>query len=336
MTLPGIGVLSLSAPAHPWALLLTLVPLGLLALYAWVQGQRRRRLLRYSDTAMLPNVSPRPAHRLQHLAVGAALLALLFLVFALAGPTHQTRIPRNRAVVMLVIDVSESMAATDVEPTRLEAAKQAAKQFAEQLTPGVNLGLVSFAGNVNLLVSPTPDHSATVEALGRLRTDASTATGEAIFTALQAVSTVTAVLSSEQTTRPPARIVLLSDGEENKPGNPNNPRGAFTAARSAQDQGVPISTITFGTRYGFVKVNGESLPVPVNGDEMKQIAQLSGGQAFTAANVDELNRSYSSILEQVGYQTINAPSGAGWLRLAVLAATVATFAALIVNRTMPI
>jgi Ca-activated chloride channel family protein len=334
-TLPGIGTLALTGLAHPGLLLLMAVPAALLALYAAVQIQRRRRLRQFSDPAALVRLAPKRPHRLRHLPIALAAFALLVLVFALAGPTHQVRIPRNRAVVMLVIDVSQSMQAKDVPPTRLRAAQDAAKTFAQQLTPGVNLGLVSFGGNVNLLVSPTPDHSATVTALDKLQPDNSTATGDAIFTALESVHTVTTVLTAGDATPPPARIVLLSDGGENKPANPDNPRGDYTAARAAKDQGVPISTITFGTRDGAVTLKDETIPVPSDDTQMKRIADLSGGQSYTATNIDELNRSYASVLQQVGYQTVSAPAGTGWLRVAVLVVTIAAFLALAVNRNLP-
>ena len=335
MTVPGIGSLTLAGLAYPRLLLLALVPAALLALYVAAQVQRRRRLRQFGDPAALVRLAPRRPHRLRHLPIALATAALLLLVFSLAGPTHQVRIPRNRAVVMLVIDVSQSMQAKDVPPTRLRAAQDAAKTFAQQLTPGVNLGLVSFGGNVNLLVSPTPDHGATVAALDKLQPDNSTATGEAVFTALESIQTVTTVLTAGDATPPPARIVLLSDGGENKPANPDNPRGAFTAARAAKDQGVPISTITFGTRAGVVTLKGDSIPVPSDDTQMKRIAVLSGGQSYTATNIDELNRSYGSVLQQVGYQTVSAPAGTGWLRVAVLLATVAAFLALAVNRNLP-
>jgi Ca-activated chloride channel family protein len=236
---------------------------------------------------------------------------------------------------MLVIDVSQSMRATDVPPSRLAAAQQAAKHFADQLTPGVNLGLISFAGTANVLVSPTPHHEATISALDNLRPADATATGEAIFAALQSIATVGAVLSSGDATPPPARIVLLSDGKENKPSNPDNLGGAYTGARAAKDQGVPISTISFGTKAGYVAINDQRVPVPVDADMMKRIAQLSGGDAYTATNIAELNRSYHAVEQQVGYQTVQGPASAGWLRLAVLTATLGALLALVINRRLP-
>ncbi|WP_156763607.1 VWA domain-containing protein, partial [Mycobacterium scrofulaceum] len=188
--------------------------------------RRRRRLRRFTEAAV-PQ-SPR-----RHIPIAVALLSLVLLTIALATPTHDMRIPRNRAVVVLVIDMSQSMRATDVPPNRLKAAEEAASQFASQLTPGINLGLVGFAGTPYLLVSPTPQHQATIDALKKLDFADSTATGEAIFTALQAIATVGSVMGGGDGP-PPARIVLESDGAENVPLDPNAPQGAFTAARAAK------------------------------------------------------------------------------------------------------
>jgi Ca-activated chloride channel homolog len=335
MIVPGIGPISLSGFQYEWLLVFALVPLALLVAYVAAQVRRRRRMRRFTNPELLPSVAPTRPHPWRHVPIAVLLVALLFLTIAMAGPTHVVRVPRNRAVIMLVVDVSQSMRSSDVAPSRLAAAQQAAKRFAQQLTPGVNLGLVSFAGMANLLVSPTPQHDATINALDNLRPDNSTATGEAIFTALQSIATVAAVLSSGDTAPPPARIVLLSDGKENKPGNPDNPRGAYTAARTAKDQGVPISTISFGTTGGYVAINGQQVPVPVDDSMMKQIAQLSGGQAYAAGNVDELNRSYAAVQQQVGYQIVQGPAGAGWLRLAVIIATAAMVLAVVINRRLP-
>jgi Ca-activated chloride channel family protein len=335
MTLPGVGPLPLSGFQHPWMALLLVVPIGLLALYLAAQARQRRRVRRFTEPDLLASVVPRRPRPARHLPVGVALVSLLLLVVALASPTRDMHIPRNRAVIMLVIDVSQSMRSTDVPPTRLDAARQAAQAFTKRLTPGINLGLVSFAGSPNLLVPPTPQHEATLAGLANLRPDNSTATGAAIFTALDAITTAGSVMSGADTP-PPARIVLLSDGGENKPGNPNNPRGGYTAARAAKDRGVPISTISFGTKSGYVELNNQRIPVPVEGDEMKEIARLSGGQTYTATDVDQLNRSYAAIQQQVGYQTVQAPARAGWLRLSVLIAAVAAVLALLINRRLPV
>ena len=257
------------------------------------------------------------------------LLALLPLTIALAQPSRDVRVPRNRAVIMLVVDVSQSMLATDVPPNRLAAAQHAAQQFADHVTPGVNLGLIAFAGTANVLVSPTPDHQATVKALDNLRPADQTATGQAIFAALQAIQTVNAVLMGPTDKPPPARIVLLSDGKENQPDNPNNTDGAYTAARAAKAQGAPISTIAFGTATGHV-------PVPVDGDMMKAVAQLSGGQTSTAETIDELNNRFSAVGDEMGFQIARGSASAGWLRLAVIVAGIGAALALLINRRLPV
>ncbi|WP_156750188.1 VWA domain-containing protein, partial [Mycobacterium sp. E2479] len=192
-------------------------------------------------------------------------VSLVLLTTAMAGPTSDVRIPLNRAVVMLVIDVSESMASTDVPPNRLDAAKEAGKQFADQLTPAINLGLVEFAANATLLVPPTTNRGAVKAGIDSLKPMPKTATGEGIFTALQAIATVGSVMGGGDGP-PPARIVLESDGAENVPLDPNAPQGAFTAARAAKDEGVPISTISFGTKGGEIEMDGQRVAVPVSAD----------------------------------------------------------------------
>ena len=312
---------------RPAMLVFALVPLVLLGIYVVVQARRRRRLHRFTEA----NV---PQSLWRHIPIAVSVLCLALLTVALATPTHDMKIPRNRAVIMLVIDMSQSMRATDVEPTRLKAAEQAASQFASQLTPGINLGLVGFAGTPYLLVPPTPQHQATIESLKKLDFADGTATGEAILTALHAIQ-ATAVAGGD--TPPPARIVLLSDGKENKPPDPSDPHdGGYTAARLAKDQGVPISTITFGTPGGEIEMAGARVAVPVAADQMKTIARLSGGQSYTATNLGELNKDYDSIQNEIGYRTVPGPGSAGWLRLGVIAAVFAAALALLINRRLPI
>ena len=262
-------------------------------------------------------------------------IALVLCTIALAGPTYDQRLPRNRAVVMLTIDVSQSMKATDVEPDRLRAAQEASKKFVDELTPGINLGVIAFAGTATVMVSPTTNRDASRRAIDNLQVADRTATGEAIFTALSSIATVGAVIGGGDAP-PPARIVLFSDGKETVPSNPDNPKGAFTAARTAKDQGVPISTISFGTKNGSVEVNNERVPVPVDDAMMKKIAELSGGDSYTASNIEELNKVYGTLQDQIGYETVRGEATTGWLRLAALVAAVAAVASLLINRRLPL
>jgi Ca-activated chloride channel homolog len=307
-------------------LLFALIPLALIAIYVVVQARRKKRLRRYTEAVI-------PQSPWRHLPLAVAVVSLALLTIALATPTHDMRIPRNKAVIMLVIDMSNSMRATDVPPSRLKAAEEAGAHFAAQLTPGVNLGLVGFTKTPFLLVPPTPQHQATVDALQRLQFGDGTATGEAIYTALHAIEAA-AVTGGD--TPPPARIVLLSDGGENKPTNPNDPHdGAYTAARLSRDHGVPISTISFGTQGGSIEMDGKRVNVPVSTDQMKTIAKLSGGQSYTATNLGELEKSYDAIENEIGYRTVPGPGSSGWLRLGVLAAVLAALLGLLINRRLP-
>jgi len=334
MTLPLLGPMTLTGFAHPWFFLFLFVILGLVALYILMQVARHRRILRFANMELLESVAPKSPTRWRHLSAILLISSLLLFTVAMAGPTHDVRIPRNRAVVMLVIDVSQSMRATDVAPSRLAAAQEAGKQFADELTSGINLGLIAYAGTATVLTSPTTNREATKAAIDKLQLADRTATGEGIFTALQAIATVGAVIGGGDTP-PPARIVLLSDGKETVPSNPDNPKGAFTAARTAKDQGVPVSTISFGTAYGYVEINEQRQPVPVDDDSLKKIADLSGGSAYTASSLAQLKEVYATLQDQIGFETIRGDASTGWLRLGSFILALAGLAALLLNRRLP-
>ena len=334
MTLPLLGPMSLSGFEHPWFFLFLIVVLGVAGLYHIVALARQRRILRFANMELLQSVAPNRPSRWRHVPAILLVASLLLLTVAMAGPTHDVRVPRNRAVVMLVIDVSQSMRATDVSPSRLAAAQEASKQFVDELTPGINLGLIAYAGTATVLVSPTTNREATKNAIDKLQLADRTATGEGIFTALQAIATVGAVIGGGDEP-PPARIVLFSDGKETVPSNPDNPKGAFTAARTAKDQGVPISTISFGTPYGYVEINDQRQPVPVDDQMLKKIADLSGGEAFTASSLEQLREVYANLQQQIGYETIKGDASVGWLRLGAFLLALSALAAMLFNRRLP-
>ncbi|BBZ67031.1 UPF0353 protein [Mycolicibacterium insubricum] len=334
MTLPFFGPMSLSGFAHPWFFLFLIVVAGLAALYIAAQLSGYRRYLRFANTDLLDSVAPnRPSHW-RHLSAVLMIVGLTLLTIAMAGPTNDVKVPRNRAVVMLVIDVSQSMRATDIPPTRLAAAQEAAKQFVSELTPGINLGLVAYAGTATVLVSPTTNRDTTKAAIDKLQLADRTATGEGIFTALQSIATVGAVIGGGDEP-PPARIVLLSDGKETVPSNPDNTKGAFTAARMAKEQGVPISTISFGTPYGYVEINDQRQPVPVDDATLKKIAQLSGGNAYNAASLEELKQVYTTLQQQIGHELVRGDASVGWLRMGTFIVALAALAGLLINRRLP-
>jgi Ca-activated chloride channel family protein len=338
MSLPLLGPMALTDFAHPWFFLFLVVVAALAVLYVLAQLARQKRILRFANMELLEKVAPQRPNRWRHLPAILLISSLVLFTIAMAGPQNDVRVPRNRAVVMLVIDVSQSMRATDIEPSRLAAAEAAAKQFADQLTPGINLGLIAYAGTATVLVSPTTNRDATKAALEKLQLADRTATGEAIFTALQAIATVGAVIGGaggKDEDKPPGRIVLMSDGKETVPSNPDNPKGAFTAARTAKDQGVPISTVSFGTPYGYVEINDQRQPVPVDDETLKKIAELSDGNAYNASTLEQLKEVFTTLQDQIGYETVKGDASVGWLRLGSLLLALAALAALVINRRLP-
>ena len=232
--------MSLSEFQHPIWLLLLVVPVAITIGYVLALRSKKRRTVRFGNFDVLRSVDTRGRRWFTHVPAVLLILSMVSLTIALAGPQKEQKVPRNRATVMLVVDVSLSMEATDVAPSRLEAAQQAASTFANNLTPGVNLGLVSYAGTASMLVAPTTDRGPVVRAIDRLRLDERTATGEGIYTATQAITTFTESLGGPDQA-PPARIVLLSDGKETVPADPTEERGAFTAAERAAEAGIPVS-----------------------------------------------------------------------------------------------
>ncbi len=326
--------------SHPWWLLLLLVVAALAVGYVLLLRRRRRDVLRFTNLALLESVAPKRPGWYRHLPAAALIAALAVLTVALAGPMAEARVPRNRATVVLVIDVSLSMQATDVEPSRLAAAQAAAKAFADQLTPGINLGLVSFAGTAAVLVSPTADREPVKRAVDGLKLSESTATGEAIFAAMQAVETFSqAIAGAAAEGPPPARIVLMSDGKQTVPGGvtpEEEPRGSFTAARAAAEAGIPVSTISFGTEYGSIEINkGERTPVAVDDASMQRIAELSDGQFFTAATEEELRQVYAELGEQIGYETRRVDTSRPWLAGGAMLLVVGLGTGLAFGRRLP-
>ncbi|NMN96521.1 VWA domain-containing protein [Nocardiaceae bacterium YC2-7] len=197
------------------------------------------------------------------------------------------------ATTVLLVDVSLSMLAKDVSPTRLDAAQQAAKAFADDLPASANLGVVAFAGTASVLVKPTIDRTAVKSALDGLRLGERTATGEGIFTALAALESFASKV--------PNRIVLLSDGKQTVPDSLDDSRGAYTAAREAQQRGVSISTISLGTTGGTVDIPGsspgstEAIAVPVDDPSLREIANLAGGSFHAAPSADTLTEAFDSL-----------------------------------------
>jgi Ca-activated chloride channel family protein len=278
---------------QPWWLLALLPVFAIAAAYVWRQLRRRAYAVRFTNVDLLKTLAPKGLGWRRHVAAGTFLLALLALATAMARPSVDAKEPLERATVMLAVDVSLSMEADDVKPNRLAAAQDAAKEFVRQLPNSYNLGLVSFAKSANVLVSPTKDHESVVQAIDGLQLAEATATGEAVFTCLQAIQTVPADGANGA---PPARIVLLSDGYR------TYGRSIEEAATAASTANVPVSTIAFGTDSGVVDIGGQLQRVPVDRLSLAQLAETTSGFFYEAASASELKRVYEDMGSSIGHR----------------------------------
>jgi Ca-activated chloride channel homolog len=279
--------------------LLTLIPVAALAFaYVLVQRRRQRYAVRFASLPMLDRVVPRRPGWRRHVPAAFVLLALSLLGLAAARPEVNLRVPFDRATVMVAIDTSGSMAATDVPPNRMEAAKAAASAFVEQLPDTVNVGVVSFAGSSAVLVPPTTDHDeaqAEIEALTLGR--GGTAIGEAVFSSIEQVQRLAAESEGGAEDEPvPTRVVLLSDGDNTAGRSPGQ------AAAAATEAGLPVSTIAYGTANGTLP-GGNAQPVPVDEAALRALAESTGGAAYTAASGEELRSVYADIGSSIGWRT---------------------------------
>jgi Ca-activated chloride channel family protein len=287
---------------------------GLAVAYVVLQRRRKQYAVRFTNIALLEAVAPkRPGWR-RHATAFAFLIAITALVVAFARPTHDEKVPRERATVIVAIDTSLSMMADDVAPSRIEAAKAAAKSFVDQLPAKINVGLVSFDGNARLDVSPTTDRAKVKKAIDRLQLNEGTAIGEALFTALEAIRQQ-ALADDSATNVVPARIVLMSDGKTTV-GRAND-EGVAAALKAK----VPVSTIAFGTDHGEITVPQEPFPVPVPVDRgaLQDVADQTGGSFFSATTASELQKVYANIGSSIGFDVEQREITSWFVGMALLA-----------------
>ncbi|MFJ5262840.1 VWA domain-containing protein [Streptomyces sp. NPDC088387] len=276
--------------------LLLLLPLaGLIAAYLVVQRRRGRYAVRFTNLDLLDKVAPsRPGWR-RHLPAAAFCATLGLLVVGFARPTTDVQVPRERATIVVAFDVSASMEATDIEPNRFEAAREAALAFVERLPERFNAGLVPFSGTASVAVPPTTDREMLRTAIGRLRTEEGTAIGEAVLAARDAIRTLD---EQAETEPPPAHVVLLSDGSN------TSGRSVEAAAGEIAADRIPVSTIAYGTEEGTITLpSGDLVQVPADGAALEQLATATGGDFHEAATGEELQDVYEDIGSSVGYRT---------------------------------
>jgi Ca-activated chloride channel homolog len=275
---------SFQAPAFLLALLL--LPFGAIV-YAAAERRRRAAVAAFAAPAVRASALPRRPGWRRHAPMALYALALAALATALARPEATVAVPTERATVVLATDHSGSMRATDVAPDRLSAARAAAERFLDRVPQRVRVGAVAFDHRAAVLEAPTADRAPVRAAIERLRPSGGTATGEALATALDLVRR-----GGDE--RPPAAIVLLSDGES------THGRDPLPVAREAGELGIPIYTVALGTPEGtLVGSDGVSRPVPPDPETLRAIADASGGRAFTADDADGLAAVYDRLGSQV-------------------------------------
>jgi len=295
---------SFAAPV--WLLALVLVPLALAA-YLWAQRRRTRYAARFTNLDLLASVVRQGPDWRRHLPPALFLVALAVLLLAAARPEREVSVPKEQATVILVMDVSGSMMATDVEPSRLVAAREAANTFLDDIPDGFQVGIVAFAEAAQLALPPTADRDLAREALLRLRANGGTAMGDAILLGLDAAmlpaddsnDSSSATPAAGET--PPTALLLLSDGFSTA-----GAADPLDAAAEARDLGIPVFTVALGTPDGIVDVydnNGilRRVPVPPDEETLAAIAETTGAQFFGAASEAELQDVYAGLSSQLGY-----------------------------------
>lgn len=301
---------------HPERLVLLVGVAALAVALAAVVLRRRQAVARYTNPDLYDRLVPERTGWRGLVGPILALVALALVVVSVAQPTRLERVPREQGVVVLAIDVSLSMTATDIEPSRLEAAIAGASSFVDELPDGIDVGLVAFDGDARLLVLPTDDHATVTAAIATLSTDERTATGEAVYTSLQAVADAQAAEGGDGTDVP-ASIVLLSDGVATVG------RSLSAAAGAAVEAEIPITTIAYGTPEGSVVIDGQAIGVPADTASMIQVADATGGTYFEATSAGELRDVYTDIQTTIGYERVPVDVSRAWLGAAFVVLLVA-------------
>jgi Ca-activated chloride channel family protein len=317
----------------PWRLLILVAPVILLIAYFVAQQARRKYAVRFTSVDLLASVAPKRPGWQRHISAALLILAVSALVVGFAKPTGTKRVARQRGAVIIAIDTSGSMAATDVAPSRLVAAQDSARRFIDGLPSGLKIGVLSFDSNARMLAAPSTDHTAALAAVNSLTVGGGTATGVAIDDALD---TVAALPAGTDGKKAPAAIVLMSDGSPTIGKNGEDPQQTVTdataAAKAAQ---VPVDTIAFGTSSGTITIQGETVPVPADTQTMTAIAQGSGGKSFTATTGNELNSVYDQIRKVVGFDTVPTDLTEWFVGLALVFAILTAGAALYWMQRIP-
>lgn len=347
----------------PWLLLLLLIVPLLLAIYIWMLRRRRKYAVRYSSLALIREALPRRSRWRQHVPVALFLLALTSLLFATARPVALAEVPLNRSTIILALDVSRSMCATDVEPNRLSVAQDAARAFVRDQADGTQMGIVVFADFAEMIVAPTTDKKVLEEAIRTLTTARGTAIGSATLKALDAIAEVNPAVAPSAVNLglaegagaatglyQPDIIVLLTDGANTRGPAP------LDAARQAADRQVRVYTIGFGTTNPSqmictpAQLGGASFGGGFGGgsfmgggdirrylliDEptLEGMAEITGGAYYRAENAAQLLDVFLNLPTQIVLQKQTLEISVVFAALGALLATTAVFLSLWWNRS---
>ncbi len=312
------------SPSMLWSLLA--VPV-LILLYIWLQRRRKKYAMRLGSLLLMKQALKRGPGWQRHIPPLLFLLALVVLLIALARPVTTVSLPTREGTVILLMDVSGSMQASDIEPTRMEASKAAARAFVDKQPSGVRIGVVSFSDNASVVQAPTSNRDDVMAAINRLRQQRATAIGRGLLTSLDAIfagDTEESAISSYQfpqgrqpfgqqqpprgsTGRPtpippptmtpvpkgtyePAIIVLLTDGENNQYPPP------LDIIDQVVDRGVRVFTVGLGSNQGIVLTNqGRSMRTRLDEATLKKIADQTDGEYYSASNAQDLRTIYEHL-----------------------------------------
>jgi Ca-activated chloride channel family protein len=285
-----------------WPLVLTaLAALPILVgLYIDIDRRRVASQARFGNPDLLPNVVDRAPGRLRYLPPLVLLVALALMIVGVARPHATVTVPREEATIVLAMDVSRSMKATDVQPTRLDAARVAAKTFLDEVPKKFQVGVVSFASRAVVGVAPTEDRALVSTALDSLKPGEGTAIGDAVALSLRVGQP-----SGAASETPPRAIVLLSDGARD-----GGQVAPSAAAQQAKRRGVPVYSVLVGTPDGVVqeKLAGgyrQIIRVPPDPQTLQQVSTTSGGQFFAAPDAEGLKRVYEDLGSRLGTRQQN-------------------------------
>lgn len=304
----------------PWRLVLLVLPVFLVVLASVDIRRKPKQRMRFSSLELFDDLAVTPSRTKRLVPTGLVVLAMSAGVVAAARPAYEETDRAEKAVVVLAIDVSLSMSATDVAPSRIEVAKKSAIRFVDNAPADTLIGVVAFDSAAQQIISATDNRDAVRRVISRLEPGTGTAIGEAIFAALD---TITSAADAADAEKSAGTIILLSDGTTTT-GRPDN-----EAAAAAQARGVKVNTIAFGTADGTVVTpDGQTVPVPPDEQALQNIADIARGKSFTATTEDALTKIYDSLGSAIVRKTIMKEASG----LFALAAVMLLFLAAIVSQ----